>query len=234
MGSLIAGLSQCKDVFFMDIGANTGFYSLLACSSGASKIIAYEPIYWIYSLFRENVRLSGMSELIEIHQQAISNECGLVKIYLPVNNQKYIETSASLDQSFRDGQDVGVDTQAISLNSFCSNSWLTNFSKEKNYLVLKIDVESYELPVLIGADQFLNIYRPIIFIELLKENPQRPDIYNLLVSKGYIGVSLFENYFHLVDSIEYSHSAHDNYLFLPIKIIDEILPIINKILKESH
>lgn len=218
----------------MDIGANTGFYSLLACSSGASKIIAYEPIPEICKIFMENVRLSGMTDLIETHQEAISNECGLVKIYLPANNQKYIETSASLSQSFRDGQDVGIDIRTISLNSFCSNNWLTNFSKEKNCLVLKIDVESYELPVLIGADQFLKTYQPIVFIELLKENPQRFDIYNLIVTMGYKGVSLSEDSFQLVDSIERCHSAHDNYLFIPISIIDQILPLIGQTLKESR
>ncbi len=234
MGSLIVGLSQSRDIFFMDVGANTGFYSLLACASGASKIIAYEPIPGIFSLLKENVRLSGMSDLIEIHQEAISNECGLVKIYLPANNQKYIETSASLSQSFRDGQDVGVDIRAISLNSFSSNNWLANFSREKNFLILKIDVESYELPVLMGADHFLKTYQPILFIELLKENPQRLDIYNLIVSMGYKCISLSEDSFSLVDSIECSHSAHDNYLFVPFSIIDQILPIIDKVLKENY
>jgi FkbM family methyltransferase len=234
MGSLIVGLSQSRAAFFMDIGANTGFYSLLACASGASKVIAYEPIPEIFSLLKENIRLSGMSDLIEIHQEAISNECGLVKIYLPANNQKYIETSASLSQNFRNGQDLGVDIRTISLNSFLSNNWLINYSREKNFLILKIDVESYELPVLMGSDLFLKTYQPIIFIELLNNNPQRLDIYNLIVSMGYKGVSLSEDSFQVVDSIECSHSAHDNYLFVPISIIDQILLIINKVLKENH
>ena len=231
MGSLIAGLSQRQDIYFMDIGANTGFYSLLACSSGASKIIAFEPIPEICSLLKENVNLSDMSDLIEIHQEAISDKCGLVKIYSPVDNEKYIETSASLSQSFRGGQDVGIDIRTISLNSFASHDWLANFSRDKNCLILKIDVESHELPVLLGADVFLKTYQPIIFIELLKENPQRLDIYNLIISLGYKGVSLSENSFSLVDSVLHSHSAHDNYLFVPIPLVNQIFPVISEVLQ---
>jgi hypothetical protein len=81
MGSLIVGLSQSRYLFFMDIRANTVFYSLLSCVSVAAKVIGYEPIPEICTLFKENVRLFGMSDLIEIYQEAIFNECGLVKIY---------------------------------------------------------------------------------------------------------------------------------------------------------
>lgn len=233
MGLLIARLSQQPSVYFMDIGANTGFYSLLACSSGALKVIAYEPIPEIFSILQENVRLSGMKNLIETHQEAISDKCGSVKIYTPTNNDKYIETSASLNQAFRAGEDVGVDIQTISLNSFITNKWLNNFSRE-SCLVLKIDVESYELPVLTGADLFLKTYQPIIFIELLKDNPERVVIYNLIISLGYRAVSLSKNSCQLVNAIESTESAHDNYLFVPNSQIDHVLSVIRQAFDECH
>jgi hypothetical protein len=50
---------------------------------------------------------------------------------------------------------------------------------------------------------------------------------------GYRVFSLSEDSFQLVDSIEHSHSAYDNYLYVPISIIGQILPIIIKVLKEN-
>lgn len=233
MGLLIAYLCRNQKVTFVDIGANTGFYSLLASASGAHQVIGFEPIPYISGIYIENVHLSGMSNLIEVNQMAISDSTGTVNIYLPEGSEKYIETSASLDQTFRSGEDLGSIVRAISLNDFGSHQSLKSLTSDGGQLVLKIDVESYELQVLLGAGDFFKIYQPTIFIELLKQNLQRNDIYNLIISQGYRCLALSERNFQIIDSLDGSESSHDNYLFIHSSRLTDIVSVVGRVLVED-
>ena len=115
-----------------------------------------------------------------------------------------------------------------------SNEVLANFfANHQGHVVLKIDVENYELPVLLGGDDFFKLYQPIIFIELLKENLHRVDIYNLIMSYGYKCVSFSQNNFQVIESFEGSESTHDNYLFIHHSKIQEITKVMRNFLKNS-
>jgi len=94
--SLIARICNRGNIVFVDVGANTGFYSLLACSAGAEEVFSFEPVVEIARIMRDNVRLSGLDSSIEIHDLALSNQIGRVRIWIP-SSARSIETSASID-----------------------------------------------------------------------------------------------------------------------------------------
>src|SRR5690606_26973034 len=59
----------------LDIGANTGVYSLLACSvSDAAKVHSFEPVPRVYELLLRNVEVNNFAGRCEPHAVAISNQ----------------------------------------------------------------------------------------------------------------------------------------------------------------
>jgi hypothetical protein len=99
-GQIVSGLVKNLSLNFIDIGANTGFYSLLASASGAIKVVAYEPVPSIFAILKENVMASGLDVIPR--QEALAEEQKTTSIYLPKSDNKYVETSASLNIDFRD------------------------------------------------------------------------------------------------------------------------------------
>lgn len=222
MGRLIFTLAKNLPLAFFDIGANTGFYSLLASASGAKKVFAYEPVPAIFNILRSNVISSGLD--VNLYQEAIANQPGQMSMYLPKSDCKYVETSASLNPDFRHEHAKAVTIQVRSLDGL-AKEFLADGSANQDIFLIKIDVESYELPVLKGGKQFFERIRPVIIIELLEENKDRQEIYDVIREHGYIAYALSISSLQQLNALNLA-SASDNYIFVPhekIKLINDTL-----------
>lgn len=222
MGKIINAFAKHSRLTFLDIGANTGFYSLLASASGADKVFAYEPVPAIFNILKSNVICSGLN--INLNQEAIANEPGEMRIYIPKTDRKYIETSASLNPDFREEHAEAVTIKVRSLDELTSRFTLERPTLN-DVLLMKVDVESCELPVLAGGQQFFKDLRPVIIIELLEANKDRQEIYDAISSNGYLAYALASDSVKRLNALDMS-SASDNYLFVPIEkatLISELL-----------
>lgn len=222
MGYIVSGLAKNLSLTFIDIGSNTGFYSLLAASSGAKKVTAYEPVPSINAVLKSNIHFSDLD--IETHSQAIADKSGIMTIYLPASDQKYIETSASLNADFRHQHTQAIEIEVTSLDELTPR-YLNSDLNHNDVCLVKIDVESYELPVLKGANNFLKAVKPIVIIELLNSNSDRQKIYDLMFFHGYVAFSLQESSMKKLTSLNMA-SASDNFLFIPssrLALIQDIL-----------
>ncbi len=65
---LIAKLCTHWSPYFIEIGSNTGFFSLLAASTGAHGVLAIEPNEPIKNILRENICESGHTQTISVGQ----------------------------------------------------------------------------------------------------------------------------------------------------------------------
>ncbi len=176
----LALLIKQSPTVFVDIGANTGFYSLLAHAAGAKEIHAFEPVREIHAMLAENVRLSDAEGSVRLSETALSNFTGEAPFFVPANPNA-VETSASLDGGFRTGsvkRIVKVDTADRVLGDVlpATDSALTLF---------KIDVENCEHLVLEGMTRILESLRPVLVIELLEENPHAQALRAKLQGLGY-------------------------------------------------
>jgi FkbM family methyltransferase len=218
MGLLISTFAKYLPLTFIDIGANTGFYSLLASASGAKKVFSYEPVPGIFSILKSNVISSKLC--INLYQEAIADQPGQMPIYLPKNNSKYIETSASLNPDFRSQHAEKVVIQVRTLDELAVQFKDDALAQQDIFLV-KIDVESYELPVLIGGGEFFKNIRPLIIIELLDTNKDRQEIYDVISAYGYKAFALG---FNSVEKLSFlsTSSASNNYLFVPNEKINTV------------
>jgi FkbM family methyltransferase len=134
---------------FFDVGSNIGIYSLIVASNSASKIFAFEPHPYTFSLLVENVAPNGYEDRVSCLQFALGNADGLISFTddpgSPVNhvlgkderNQKEIQVKVLRGEMFCHEQSLHPD-------------------------VLKIDVEGYEDIVLHGFGEVLKSVQVIL------------------------------------------------------------------------
>ena len=130
-------LSQ-KDVF-VDVGANIGLYTIILGIQQKCHVVAFEPNQATFEILRRNIALNGLEGNSTIIPCALSDQAGLVPIYLA--DPKNIGGS-----SMTGGGTLVNFAPAITLAS-ALGSLGCEFIK-----LLKIDVEGAEALVLSGVD----------------------------------------------------------------------------------
>ncbi|MGA7161090.1 MAG: FkbM family methyltransferase [Bacteroidota bacterium] len=172
-------LCSSSDTIF-DVGANTGIYSLIAKAvRPSSTVYAFEPMPQIYKQMQTNVYLNNY----DIHgcNVAVSNRDGLQKIFNGTAGHTY---TASLNRGF-DQNSVESEVRTIKLSSFIREEHISAVD------AMKIDVETYEVEVLQGMEEFLEIMKPAMLIEILTSE-LGGRVEKLLDGKGYEYYSIDE------------------------------------------
>lgn len=165
---LIAKVVSARPTAFFDVGANTGFYSLIAANAGAVQVNAFEPVPVIADVMAANLNCNYRERScpIKIHRYALSDHNGKAELFVPHQGHGLVETSCSLNPDFRAQHSGSIQVNLCTLDEFCAS----NIFPDDLSLVLKIDVESFEQQVLTGAELIVSKKRPIIFLEILPES----------------------------------------------------------------
>lgn len=156
--AVIASLAPALEGAFYDVGANTGFYSVLVGKIAPTKVIrSFEPVSEIAQMCRENLALNRVHA--DVREVALSDQAGESNIYFPSDSHGLIETSASLNPNFKPmvGSRV-VPTQT-----------LDEVAEDETVGLVKVDVEGYEHVVLKGAVGTIRRDRPVMVVEVLPQ-----------------------------------------------------------------
>lgn len=72
----------------VDVGANVGYYTLIAAKivGDEGRVYAFEPDPESFALLEANVRLNGLTNVV-LEQKALSNEPGRLKLFLGEKNR---------------------------------------------------------------------------------------------------------------------------------------------------
>jgi FkbM family methyltransferase len=198
---------------FLDVGANSGFYSLIAALCGCREIRAFEPVPFISGLLARNIEhtLGPGVQPIRVFHEAISDHNGTAELYMPDQGHGLIETSASLNRAFREQHSDQFQVKVSSLDQHFQNNPL----QKSLQLVLKIDVESCEEQVLRGAEATITERRPSILVEILPGASL--DFYNdFLARHGYVHYPLLHYINRLVATASIEPSVHQrDHLLIP-------------------
>jgi FkbM family methyltransferase len=144
----------------LDVGANTGYYALLAASIGhRMEVHAFEPFPKVFKLLNANLARNSQGSRVRAVPVAASDTCGEAKLYIPSGDHGFIESSASLEKDFREATET-VTVATTTLDVYTADLRQVN--------VIKIDVESAEHLVLAGARETLRRHRPVVFCEILE------------------------------------------------------------------
>lgn len=146
---------------FIDVGANVGWYTLVACVNLASKVYAFEPNPRMVELLRKTIAVNGLREKVLLSAAACGAVSGTQELEVDVTEAGGAclqgQPRADVDALF-DGECFVCRLDDVVLGGLtAAAAGLTN-------VVLKIDVEGYEPEVLAGATELLK-FKPFIFLE---------------------------------------------------------------------
>ncbi len=128
-------ISKSQGNIFVDVGAYSGVYSLLA-SKNFSKIIAIEPNPSILPTLKTNIHINNIKN-IELLEIAASDSNSKIKLYKGLSTSTY---SIKKDYFLRENNGIYFNVVGLRLDRI-----LRNYS----YIdLIKIDVEGAELNVL--------------------------------------------------------------------------------------
>lgn len=177
--SLFREQFQDADVF-VDVGANIGFYTCLARTSG-KHVIAVEPLPKNLDYLYANILANNWND-VEVFPVGLSERSGLAILYGGSSTgASLIGSWAGASQLFR--RIISVSTLDILLG--------VRLARKK--MLIKIDVEGAEHPVLMGATNVMRMQpKPTWIVEIcLNEfhpdgmNPNFQDTFNLFWQYGY-------------------------------------------------
>lgn len=198
---------QNKPVVY-DIGANTGYYGILAATKFAANVHSFEPIPDNISCIKESTRINGVNENVVTHTLALGSNNSRADLSLA-------GSGSTLTKKFLGGSTAPVLNVAVkTLDSL----------KLPAPTFIKIDVEGYEWEVLQGAKETLKKYRPICFIEIAKTFTERnfvhqnwDNIINLFNNLDYkTQRNSSDGLVDIIDSDQIPNGVH-MYLFTPNK-----------------
>ncbi|MBC7282567.1 FkbM family methyltransferase [Hoeflea sp.] len=137
---------------FLDIGASTGWFSVLFASLGR-EVVAFEPNPRPAQRLRDNAELNWVS--VELHEAAASDRVGNAELHH--NPGLPLTSGASLEADVRPRANTGI----IKVPTLTVDSVIG----ERQVALMKIDVEGHELAVLHGAFVVLENWRPHMVLE---------------------------------------------------------------------
>lgn len=151
---------------FLDVGAYSGVYSLIACADGPGEAIAFEPNPAIRPLLERNIRANGWEGRITVVPKGASDGPGPARMTIPSDT-----TAARVDDS---GSGPTIELTTI-------DEVLDGRSAD----IIKVDVEGLEARVLTGAAETLGRYTPALIVESLDERSFE-DVRGVLAPYGYV------------------------------------------------
>ena len=151
---LIKTIQDFKPDLFIDVGANSGFYSLFIGKEFPKlKIKSYEPIKKTFSKFKKNIELNNNIESIKkikIYNFGLSDKKKVLKMKALVKNNYIQQGGFGVAQK-------NEDLSSLHAESAHFDKVDNNIKVQNKIIVIKIDVEGHELNVLKGNGQLVNI-----------------------------------------------------------------------------
>lgn len=151
-----------KRNIFIDVGANVGFYTILAHRSKYKKIYSFEPNPLIYDVLEKNVKLNKLEPVVKLNKVGLGSKNESTTFH-------YSKTRTGRG-SFK-LEAGGKERTTLKVKKF-DTYVKANKLLVKDISFIKIDVEGFELDVLKGMKQTLKsaALGTCVFVEMTKEN----------------------------------------------------------------
>lgn len=167
-----AGLMQKKypEIFFLkkiiqpgftciDIGANLGYYSTILSRlvGAAGKVLAVEPVPMFQEIWKQNVKLSGVSNLT-MWPYALGGQNTRIKMGTPERDGLLHHGMTKIVSSAKDSYARTYDVEMKIPDELFINLNRLDF--------IKCDVEGYEFQVFHHMQETLRKFKPVVQTEL--------------------------------------------------------------------
>ena len=184
---------------FVDVGANYGFYSLLAALwNPGVRVVAFEPVPPIYDGLVRNIKLNGLDNQISAQQFALADRTGTATLYLPRTEGRDYETTGTL------------------VSDICH-------SELSVPRTIKIDVEDFEASVLAGMEQTVRRDRPFIICEILPRHHRNERTRQIVESLGYTPYWITRAGLIRVSRFDFERRSSQDFLLSPVSVPGEVI-----------
>lgn len=159
----------------IDIGANVGNHSIYAAKFlNAKKVIAFEPGDLASTIFKCNISLNDLQNVIEVRKVALSDAAGM--------------------GTFESPMPYNLGAARVLIDKAGSTPVMTGDVALQGEAVefIKIDTEGLELRVLFGLEGIISSQRPGLFVEVEDKNTDA--VNSFLLRVGYEVVERVKNY----------------------------------------
>lgn len=148
---------------FVDVGANTGFYTLLALAANpTTKVIAFEPVPRVRHALETNIAANGWQSRCQILPLAVTDHMGEADFSVLRGG---IPASSSLKPEGFRGKQV---SELIRVQTTTFDNAVVG---QNSVDLVKIDVEGFEDSVLKGMTHTLTNLRPTLIVECNHDGP---------------------------------------------------------------
>ena len=176
-------LSEIKCDFILDVGGNRGQFSLISrMVKPGLPIVAFEPIPTEAEIFRK--ALSGKN--VQLHQTALGENAGEAEIHLSrsADSSSLLPIGELQRKLFRDTDEIGTLKVPVKRLDDFKSEW-----EKYSRILLKIDVQGFELSVLKGAVETLKncafVYVECSETELYVGQALYRDVAGFLEQRGF-------------------------------------------------
>lgn len=169
--------NPCLNV--LDIGANVGLFSLeLNLINPDICYHLFEPIPTTFDMMKKTAKLNEINTVkFKMNNEGMSDEKGSFDFYLPGSSEA--ASLQPIDDQFylKESDEMGNYSGNSTIKKVeCKVNTIDNYVKENNVEdigFIKIDVEGNEKSVLLGAENTLKMYQPLVYCELLRIHASR-------------------------------------------------------------
>jgi len=152
---LIDEISNDGPTLILDCGSNFGFYSIYTASLNKNnKAIAFEASPKTFQELKKNIEINNLKN-IKPYNLALTNiDNENIIFYESPNDWE----SSLIESNFE--RKIQTIIKTATLNSIIEIKNLKN-----NHVIIKLDVEGYEMQILEGAKKIIQQFSPIIILE---------------------------------------------------------------------
>lgn len=139
----------------VDVGANIGNHSVFFAGIDDVQVVAFEPIPALARIAKRNVDSNLLGGKVKVVPKGLGRKKSSKIFYLPSHNNYGMYSSLKCNAVEKTRVNIVSLDQYLKRNKFACVVKL-----------IKIDVEGMELDVLKGAKSTLQVFRPILAIEI--------------------------------------------------------------------
>lgn len=151
-GNIYTGLLEFEDMAFLlhvlrvsdqfaDVGANVGVYTILAAKNVGAEVISFEPIPSTFSKLRRNVETNQVTGRVDLKCYGVGDKAETLRFTGTMDAVNHV---LGADEAIE-----GADVVEVPVRT------LDELLEGRQPAIFKIDVEGFEWPALMGAQQLL-------------------------------------------------------------------------------
>ena len=200
---------------FLDVGANIGYYSLLAAAYNPEiRILSFEPLPSAFHYLQKNLDLNECAHATPL-DWALSDSVGTATFFA-ARKTKFLEvehhltSTGSLDRQQAE-RSVVVESFEVKTETL-DHVAATRLDTPVD--LVKLDTEATEHLVLAGAQKVLAMNRPIIFCEVLPGKIEQ-ELEAILRLHDYVMFRAEVGGLVPVERLEHSLASTNDHLFVP-------------------